>query len=315
MGQPVQILFPPGRFVAGSMYEPNTKDMQGAPMVIKSGPDAGKPRQDWFFAVAIAKEPGHTHWAQTEWGKQIWAVGHAGFPQGQGNNPTFAWKVTDGDSTVIDAKGRKPCDKEGYKGHWVIRFGSGFAPKLYNRDGTQQLTQPNAINPGDYLQVLANVDGNGQMTKPGVYLNHALVALAGYGERIVTGPNAAAVGFGQSALPQGASAVPLAGMPVPAAPGGVAPTVVPPALPGAAPLNPALPPLPGSVSSGGAPIPPVMTQVPPNPAFLQAAAAPPMPPAAPGRRMLPPANGASYEQMLANGWTDALLLQHGMMAV
>jgi len=30
--------------------------------------------------------------------------------------------------------------------------------------------------------------------------------------------------------------------------------------------------------------------------------------------MLPAANGATYEQMIAAGWTDAMLIQHGMMA-
>jgi hypothetical protein len=30
--------------------------------------------------------------------------------------------------------------------------------------------------------------------------------------------------------------------------------------------------------------------------------------------MLPAAGGATYEQMLAAGWTDATLRQHGMMA-
>jgi hypothetical protein len=30
--------------------------------------------------------------------------------------------------------------------------------------------------------------------------------------------------------------------------------------------------------------------------------------------MLPAAQGASYEQMIGAGWTDDLLIQHGMMA-
>lgn len=347
--QAPQILFPPGRMVEGSMYEPNTKDMQGQTLVVKSGPDQGKPRQDWFFAVAIPKEPGHTHWAQTAWGQQIWAVGHAGFPGGQAQSPQFAWKITDGDSTVPNAKGTKPCDKEGYPGCWVVRFGSGFAPKLYNRDGTQQLTQPGAVNRGDYIQVLASVDANGQVAKPGVYINHVLVALAGYGQRIVGGPDAAAVGFGQGALPAGASAVPLGGMPQPAAPGAVAPTGMPPAIPGAVPSSTALPPLPGQQVMPPQMPPAVPQVVAPNtqymqmpgatpavpspalpgapsmsaaysPASVPGYGAPPTPPGvpaastAPMRRMLPPANGATYEAMIAAGWTDATLVRHGMMA-
>ena len=40
---------------------------------------------------------------------------------------------------------------------------------------------------------------------------------------------------------------------------------------------------------------------------------PAAPPAAPVRVMLPPAQGATYEAMIAAGWNDALLIQHGMM--
>jgi len=39
----------------------------------------------------------------------------------------------------------------------------------------------------------------------------------------------------------------------------------------------------------------------------------PVVPQAPVHQMLPAAGGATYEAMVAAGWTDALLIQHGMM--
>jgi hypothetical protein len=45
----------------------------------------------------------------------------------------------------------------------------------------------------------------------------------------------------------------------------------------------------------------------PHPAILQ-------PPAAPIRQMTAKAAGATYEAMIAAGWTEALLVQHGYLA-
>ena len=298
------LLTPVGRLVAGSLYKAQTTDAEGRPLVIKSGPQAGQPRVDFFFALAIPKGQ-EQHWSQTPWGQKIWAAGHAAFPQGQGNAPTFAWKVTDGDSQVPNSLGKKPCDREGYKGNWVLAFSSGFAPKIYNADGSQQLLEENAVKLGYYVQVFGSVSGNGSLQQPGVFLNHGMVALSAYGPEIVVGPDAAAVGFGGGALPAGASAVPVsapfnpappAGSPVPAVGAPYVPT------PAAAVTPPAMTP---AVVAAATVVPPIV----PNPAILQ----PPPPPAAPARVMLPAAQGATYEAMVAAGWTDALLIQHGMM--
>jgi len=62
----------------------------------------------------------------------------------------------------------------------------------------------------------------------------------------------------------------------------------------AAPPPAAVEPHHGFVANAGSPVPP--------PA-----------PAAPQHVMLPAANGATYEAMIAAGWTDELLVQHGMM--
>lgn len=271
---------PVGRMVMGSLYNPQTTDAEGKPLVIKSGPNAGQPKVQYFFALAIPKT-GEQHWSQTPWGASIWKVGHEAFPQGQANAPSFAWKIVDGDSTVPNRTAKKPCDREGYPGNWVLSFSSGFAPKIYNKDGTAAIIEPDAVKLGYFIQVNGDVDGNASSQQPGVFLNHSMVALSAYGPEIHVGPDASTAGFGTAPLPAGAMATP---------PASFAPPVAPVA--------------PASFA------PPVPNMIPPNPAFL---AVPPIPPA-PAHVMLPPAGGATYEQMIGAGWTDALLVANGMMA-
>ena len=88
--QRTNILFPVGRFVMGSLYKPRTTDAEGKPLVIKNGSDAGKPRVDYFIAVAIPKTG--VAWHQTDWGQVILAAGAAGFPQAY-QSPQFAWSA------------------------------------------------------------------------------------------------------------------------------------------------------------------------------------------------------------------------------
>jgi hypothetical protein len=284
------ILFPTGRIVAGSLYKPNTTNAEGGPLVYKNGPNAGQARVDYFFAIAIPKNG--QHWAQTEWGAKIWAAGHAFMPQA-GNIPSFAWKVTDGDSAVPNKKGKAPNTREGYPGNWVVSLSSSYAPKIYNRDGTQVLTEQDAIKPGYFVQVFGNVDGNNAQNQPGVFLNHSMVALQAYGPEIVFGPDATGVGFGQGALPAGATTTPVGGfnpapLPVPGAPLPSPPvTVAPPALP---------------VGAVGAP----NIAPPPNPAILGAPAPAPV-------HIMTPAATTTYEAYIQSGWSDALLIHHGLM--
>jgi hypothetical protein len=297
------ILTPVGRLVAGSLYKAQTTDMEGRPLIVKNGPQAGQPRSDFFFAIAIPKG-GEQHWSQTPWGKTIWETGHAAFPQGQGSQ-SFAWKIIDGDSAIPNSTGKRPCDREGYAGHWVLHWSSGFAPKVYTADGTKQIPEEDAVKLGYFIQVHGSVDGNGSSQKPGIYLNHSMVALAGYGPEIVLGPDAAAVGFGKGvALPPGASATPPAGAFNPVQPA-VAPALpVLPAMPAVATVAPALPVLPGVPS-------PVVVQ--PHPQFLQVPTVPAVPAVPVGRTLTAKANGATYEQLVASGWTDELLRANGLM--
>src|ERR1700709_118294 len=99
----ISVLFPVGRFVGGDLYTPNDKDVDGNPLLVKQGPNKGQPTVQYFCAVAIPKQAGHTHWAQAfepmptrigivgdkenppngKWGEVIWQFGHAQWPQGQ----------------------------------------------------------------------------------------------------------------------------------------------------------------------------------------------------------------------------------------
>ena len=297
---------PVGRLLMGSPYKAQTTDAEGKPLVNKSGPNIGQTKVQYFFAVGIPKGT-EQHWSQTEWGSKIWAVGHAAFPQ-QAQGRAFAWKVVDGDSQEPNRNGKKPCDREGYRGNWVVSFTSGFAPKIYNKDGSAQIVEPDAVKLGYYVQVNGDVDGNGSSQQPGVFINHSMVALSAYGTEIVIGPDAASVGFGNAALPAGAMAAPVGGF------NPVAPQAAP-AMPGNPAYAPAAPQFVHAPVQGV----PVMQQPVPNPAFLAVPPAPAMPPvpvapAAPAPKVLTAkAGGATYEQMIGAGWTDALLVQHGYM--
>lgn len=298
------LLTPTGRLLAGSLYKPQTTDADGKPLVIKNGANAGQPTQRFFFALGI-KKGAESHWAETPWGAIIWQTGHAAFPQGQAQSPTFAWKVVDGDSQVPNTKGVKPASREGYPGHWVLSFSSSYAPRVFNSNGSAPIPEVDAVKLGYFVQVAGSVDGNDSPMKPGVYLNHSMVALQGYGPEIVVGPDPTKVGFGGGAAPAGMSSAPVGGMTaVPVAAG--APVAPPPA---AAAPPPATAPAPAPVAAPVAVVPAAgFAGAPPPPA----APVPPTP--AKGWAMAPKANGVTYEAFRAQGWTDRQLIDNGYMA-
>jgi hypothetical protein len=215
----------------GSIYNPNTKDADGKPLLTQSG----EPRVQYFFALAIPKGA-ETHWNQTAWGAQIYQAGKEAF-KAIADSPAFSWKIEDGDSQIPNTKGRKPCDTEGFKGNWVIKFSSGYAPTLYQQQGGNyvQLTQDGFIKNGYYVEVAFSVATNGQTLKPGIFVSPSMVCFRAYGDEIVSGPDVASVGFGQSPLPTGASTTPLvSSIPMP--------QVTPPPAPNYAILKPPAPP-------------------------------------------------------------------------
>lgn len=244
---------PVGRLVSGSPFEPQTKDHEGKPLTIKSGPNAGQPTIRYFMALAIPK----TDPAVGEFIGNIQAAAAQAFPAmfdpaGTCLRPDFAWKFKDGDSAVPDKKGNKPCDKEGYPGNWIFAFSGAHPPKVHDTDPRVVLTDPNSVKRGYYVRIFGSVVGNDQTANPGVYLNYSGVQLVAYGPEIHVGPDTAAVFAAApvAQLPPGASATPLAPAAVPGtldAAGNAAIGVVPAPLATAANT----PPPPTNITIGG----------------------------------------------------------------
>jgi hypothetical protein len=339
MAEKTSILTPPGRFIWGDAYEGETKNMQGAPLVVKTGPNAGQPRSQWAIGLAIPKTKA-AWWDESytksdgtvvAWGAAILAEGQKSFPNGAWQRPDFAWKVIDGDDTRFN-QGTPPkrfCDIPNYKGNWVLKFASGFAPKIVNENGTAEIIQPGYVYPGCFIQVFGSIEGNRNDQKPGLYMNLQIISFQAHGERITTGPDAGTVGFGGGALPAGASTTPPGGM-------GLAQAQQ------TAQGMPGLPGMPGGTTqmpAQGLPTPAAPLAVQPNPAFvtlpgaqvvpgamqgaavgggipaLPGAAVPGVPalPVVPQRQLTAKAQGATYEQLIAGGWTEDLMRTHGLL--
>lgn len=292
MSQPHVLTTPVGRYVGGNIYEGKDTDFDGNQLVYKNGPRIGQPRKEYSIAVAFPKTPGCGHWAQEAWMAPVWALGHAAFPDGSAQRRDFAWKIIDGDSQEPNRKMKRPCDQEGYPGHWVVWFSGSQPPKVYNADGTQIIHEPGAVKPGYYIQVCGSVDDNKPGKTPGVYWNHSMVALTAYGPEINFGPDVSQAKFGQGVqLPAGASMTPPAGALLPPAQPGAA---MPPPVPGAPMAPPPALPVPGAA--------PAPVHMPPPPAPLPVA-----------RVMTAAANGWTYEQLIAQGYTDQSLVAQGLM--
>lgn len=251
------IVTPVGRLVQGDLFKPETTDMDNNPLLIKTGANIGQPRVNYFMAIAIPKTD--PDWPKLE--AEIYAEAATGFPNyfpagGKGILPTFAFKIDDGDSQIPNVKGKRNCDKEGFPGHWILRFSSGFHSNVFAQD-LIQIVDPKAIKRGDYIRIGGTVACNGNATKPGVYMNHNMVQFIGHGQEIITGPAPEDVfGTAPVALPPGASATPLASAPMPQV------AVVPPAVAAvqAAPVLPA--PLPSSQPDYSILVPPAPAPAP-----------------------------------------------------
>lgn len=312
-----------GRMIGGSCYEGETTDEKGQQLTYKSGAKAGQPRTDYSVGIALPKT--QAHWANEPWGAPIWAEGHGAWPNGQAQRHDFAWKIVDGDSTMPNKKGIKPCDRPGYPGHWVLWFSGTTPPQVaVALSGTPQWNdQPGTVMPGDYIEVRGSVVSNESDQTAGVYLNYDAVCLRGYhpdGRLAATRINLADAGFGASPLPAGAVMQPAGG---PALPPPVPGAVGAPPVPGASPSTVAVPPVPAAPAV--APVaPPAPVMVTPNPAILGApppvavpsapvpspvVPTPPVPVAPPAAKVLK--NGGDYAAWIAAGWTDETLRAAG----
>jgi hypothetical protein len=164
----------------------------------------GTPVTDVYVGIAIPKLT-ESDWKQSAWGQQFYAAGVQDWPNGEHGSPTFAWKVTDGDSQVPNQKGKKPCDREGWPGHWIVHCTTQFHVSCFHvgkYDPLEQIQVDKEIKTGDYARVLVNVKGNGPSQSPGIYVNPTKFELSRAGAVIISesGPSAAEV-FGGAPLP------------------------------------------------------------------------------------------------------------------
>lgn len=227
----INILTPVGRIVEGSLSQPATKDLEGRPLTSKDG----SPRVNYYIGLAISK-------ADPKWPAlkaQIYEEARKSFPGHFGPNgepyPSLGIKIIDGDSQVPNKKNKKPCDKEGFPGHWILKLSNGFKPECYEKGG-HQAKPAEDIKRGYYVRCAATVKGNDSTQNPGIYINMNMVEFQAFGQEITSGPDADEV-FKDDAgyLPPGASTMPVAAGPLPPA-AGVQP------VPGF--LNPPAPPAP-----------------------------------------------------------------------
>jgi hypothetical protein len=283
--------------MANTYIEINGRLVQGHPMIYNSEVDnrTGKPRTKadnitpadptMFIAVAVPKT-GEQHWNQTVWGRVLHDEATKGWPRGEWQMKDFAWKVTDGDSTELNTKMRRPCDNEGFPGHWIV-YGRTSLPVQCFANGKygqgDLLRDPKMIKTGDYCRVLIYIKPNGSTQSPGMYLNPFGFDMTRAGEEIISGPDAGAM-FGQSApvIPPNAKLDPAVGNVPP-------PTTTPPPPAASAVVAP-----PPSAPNMG------FVQGPPAPP----SAGPPAPPAAPVVHRVA-SNGQQYteEQLKGFGWT------------
>jgi len=189
-----QLITPVGRLVQGSLFNPNTTDMDGRPLTDKQG----NPRVNFFIAIAVEKsDPTIGTLIQ-----QMQADAAQQWPSGEAQRADFSWKIIDGDTDA---------DKAGFAGCWVLKFSSSFAPKVYERGGTTLITNPDQIKRGHYIRVAGNYKSNSSTTRPGMYLNLSMAEFIGYGEEIQSGPTGDVFAQAQVAhTPTGMSAAPTA---------------------------------------------------------------------------------------------------------
>ena len=200
MSNPATEIMIEGRVVNGHPMTRRgvTRKLPGAAVetpVLQS--DGVTPMTEAYIAVAIPKA-GSVDWKTTPWGQQIYARAVADWPNGEYGAPTFAWKIADGDSQIPNQKGKKPAEREGWAGHWILHCNTQLGIRCHHVGQyapEQQIQDANEIKTGDYARVLIGVRGNGPSQSPGVYVNPILFELSRAGQLIMSesGPAAADV--------------------------------------------------------------------------------------------------------------------------
>lgn len=228
MSERIEFTSPVGRLVAGNLWEARTEDFQGNPLTVKTGANAGQPRQEYFVALAIPKN--HPEWPAF-YAKVVQAA-RQGFPNlfdaaGNCQRQDFAFKITDGDSTVMNRNNSRPCDKEGYPGNWVVSMSTSLGIKVVDQELRPILPETKAVKRGDYIRIAGSIAPNGNAQNPGVFINPSFAQFSHQGDEIVSGPDAATV-FGATPLPSApAGAVTTPGPALQSLPTAVAPPQTP----------------------------------------------------------------------------------------
>jgi hypothetical protein len=318
MAQKESFVTPVGRLVGGSFFDINTHDHENKPLAPE--------KHNWWVGLAFPKTAANWWEEQGELGAVFQAIMRAAnshYVNGEPQQPTFAWKIINGDDP-------KHASKTGYAGHWVIGFSRNVAIDacpVYNA-AYQPVIDKNLAKKGYYYRISGSSVANGRTgNQAGVYINMEMAQLLYAGEEIISGPAPASVFGAAPAMPEGArpigvtpAAAPVAA-PTPAAAPVAAPTpaAAPVAAPVAAPTPAAAPvaaPTPAAAPVA-APTPAAAPVAAPTPAAAPVAAPTPAaaPVAAPVKVMTEKACGATYEQFIAQGWNDEQLIANGYMVM
>lgn len=265
---------PLGRIVQGDPYKMNPRidDKSKLPKMKADG----SPMLQLFVALAIPKnDPEWTaHRAALD------AVDRATWPA-LWDASTNAWKVRDfadkiidGDSGILDKSGMAPNSREGWAGHWIVKFTNGFPAKvMVAKNGVWVESPGGEVKCGDWVRVSYSTESNESQQSPGMYRNVEQIALYRTDTAIISSG--------------GPTADERFGAPPPA---GNAPSPAPAASP-----------------------PPLAATTPPPPTASPTSAPPPPPAPAILHVMTEKAAGASYDSFVGNGWTDQQMIDAGYM--
>ena len=278
----LQVHLPVGRYIYGSIYELET-DKNGV--------------KKYNFTLAIPKST-EPDWRLTPWGMQIVDFAKSVFVNNEVEIPSFSWKIFNGDQSTPNEGGSIPKNLPGWAGNWILKSSSMSPVKILTADGSRVIPEEGVVKCGDYLECIAifsrnNPPKDGSKGKPGLYCHVSHAAFSARGEEIQRTPmvDVSNTQFGKQALPAGAAPVTdVQGVPIGMHTQRGADPVPTPA--------PAAMPAPHTGILSAPPAPPAV----------------PTPAPAPVRRMTDKAT-TTYEEYVRAGWTDELLIQHGIMVI